>query len=83
MLASKDPNLFNGNMETRSAPASHPAGRPAAAADWRPAPGIIDRMLAYRDWWNIPASRGGQSRRPSRGRVRPAGSEPGRDPLPG
>jgi hypothetical protein len=71
MLASPDPILFNGNMESQPTPAA--SARRAAApqpkhADWRPAPGLIDRMLAYRDWWNIPEGR----RRPAvRNRARP------------
>ena len=47
-------------METRPAPVSQPlAGEPPRAErpDWQPSPGLIERMLAYRDWWNIPARR--------------------------
>ena len=47
-------------METQHAPASSPSGIEGPApkrADWRPAPGIMDRMSAYRDWWNIPQNR--------------------------
>ncbi len=75
MLDSADPNLLNGDMETlpSSAPsaASLPAGGAATAPDWRPAPGIMDRMLAYRDWWNIPASRSVRNRRAPHVRARP------------
>lgn len=73
MLASRETKLFNGNMETQSPSASNTRkGAPQnVSADWRPASGIIDRMLAYRDWWNIPEGRGrpGQSR--DRARPRP------------
>lgn len=61
MLASRKPKLFNGNMDIQSSPAPQArdgAAQPSASADWRPANGIIDRMLAYRDWWNIPEGRG-------------------------
>ena len=25
--------------------------------DWHPANGLVNRMLAYSDWWNIPSAR--------------------------
>lgn len=71
MLASRDPNLFNVNMEnkdTLQSPVSprmpakprsqRDAGLPTrskAKADWNAASGIVDRMSAYSDWWNLPA----------------------------
>jgi hypothetical protein len=74
MLAPRDPNLFNDNMEKQDAlqtpvspsmpakPRSHrAAGLPArskAKADWSAASGIVDQMLAYSDWWNLPARAG-------------------------
>jgi hypothetical protein len=78
MLASREPKLFNGNMETQpSSPrARNGAAQKPGTADWRPANGIIDRMLAYRDWWNIPEGRG----RPGTGRARP---RPQAQPDPG
>jgi hypothetical protein len=30
-----------------------PAGKPAT--DWQAGSGLVDQMLAYSDWWNIPA----------------------------
>jgi hypothetical protein len=72
MLASREPELFNGNMEnqSRSASRARNGGAPQpGTADWRPAQGIIDRMLAYRDWWNIPEGRGRPG--PARNRARP------------
>jgi hypothetical protein len=32
--------------------AAHPASE-----DWQPANGLVNRMLAYSDWWNIPSAR--------------------------
>lgn len=76
MLASRVPNLFNGNMESQASPASSSSRRGPAAqashADWQPSSGIVDRMLAYRDWWNIPEGRGRLGA--ARNRTRP--SEP-------
>jgi hypothetical protein len=69
MLASREPELFNGNMQPQSPSASQARNRTAPqtpSADWRATSGIIDRMLAYRDWWNIPEGRG----RPATGRNR-------------
>jgi hypothetical protein len=73
MLASTDPNLFNGYMDTQDSfpapiPARAPIGtrrirtpaRPSQSdpiADWNPDSGLVDRMLAYRDWWNLPVRR--------------------------
>jgi hypothetical protein len=80
MLASRKPKLFNGNMETRPASASNSASRArngaaqaSESADWRPADGIIGRMLAYRDWWNIPdgRARGASGRGRGRAQARP------------
>jgi hypothetical protein len=45
LLASQTP--FN----ARSAAGQAPVGE-----DWH-ADGIVDRMLAYRDWWNLPVRR--------------------------
>lgn len=48
--------------------------RPGLAADWQPASGIVDRMLAYREWWNIPeggARRGAARPGASKNRIRP------------
>lgn len=28
-----------------------------ASADWQPGTGLVNRMLAYSDWWNIPSAR--------------------------
>jgi hypothetical protein len=72
MLASRKPKLFNGIMETQPSSASRArngAVQPSESADWRPANGIVDRMLAYRDWWNIPEGRGRTA--PGRSRTRP------------
>ena len=71
MLASHEPYLFNVSMDNQASrqtpvipriPAKprspRPAGIPArskAKADWNAASGIVDQMLAYRDWWNLPA----------------------------
>lgn len=37
------------------------AGRSKAESDWQAA-GIVDQMLAYRDWWNLPARKPAQDR---------------------
>jgi hypothetical protein len=69
MLASRKPKLFNESMESKSplsaSRLAHGDGpRPALPADWQPSTGIVDRMLAYREWWNIPE--GGAGRGPAR-----------------
>ncbi|MBW8889870.1 MAG: hypothetical protein JF616_19085 [Fibrobacteres bacterium] len=48
--------------------------RPGLPADWQPSSGIVDRMLAYREWWNIPegvAGRGAARTGASKNRIRP------------
>jgi hypothetical protein len=40
-----------------------PASGRNASADWNPASGIVDRMLAYSDWWNVRAPKGHGSSR--------------------
>lgn len=35
----------------------------SAAEDWQPAKGLVNRMLAYSDWWNIAAVRPRSSNR--------------------
>jgi hypothetical protein len=62
MLASRKPKLFNGYMDSKSSFSASQTGRgdalrPDLPADWQPASGIVDRMLAYREWWNIPDGR--------------------------
>ena len=71
MLASKPANLFNDLMQTEQhrtpppgpaltpvAPSASEATRTEAAeADWQPRKDIMNQMLAYRDWWNMPARR--------------------------
>ena len=41
----------------RGAPAPGRDAARTASADWQPGTGLINRMLAYSDWWNIPSSR--------------------------
>lgn len=79
MLASRKPKLFNGSMESKSPLSASRPGlgdgpRPALPADWQPSRGIVDRMLAYREWWNIPeggAGRGAARSGAPRNRIRP------------
>ncbi len=79
MLASDPAILFNVDMDTttpRTSPAlAQPAARGLAdpsrapglpqiadAVDWQAA-GLVDQMLAYSDWWNLPSkARGSRAR---------------------
>jgi len=74
MLALRKPKLFNGKMESKSSFSASQTNRSDAPrlgppADWQPSSGLVDRMLAYREWWNIPEGRA----RPgaSKNRIRP------------
>lgn len=41
----------------RGVPASGRGDSQPAAQDWQPGSGLVKRMLAYSDWWNIPSTR--------------------------
>ena len=41
----------------RGTPASGRDDSQPAAQDWQPGSGLVKRMLAYSDWWNIPSTR--------------------------
>jgi hypothetical protein len=58
----------------KARPMAAPRGlRPSGSTsvtDWQSGSGIVDQMLAYSDWWNIPAGRAqsaGRNPRPERG----------------
>jgi hypothetical protein len=41
----------------RGVPAPGQSAAHPASEDWQPANGLVNRMLAYSDWWNIPSAR--------------------------
>lgn len=61
MNRSATPKTRTGVSETAAGETTNgraPIGNPVSGqADWLTGSGIIDRMLAYRDWWNLPAGR--------------------------